>query len=213
MLLALVRVGGIDPFHRKKDDSQVDIFLMSDVLKALQRFQWDTLSEEQRLELLASTDPLQSLRPAGRDEREARADATEPALPGQAALRKCHALRVARLSRSADVAAKTLAKIAAAPTQEEQIDYVKSLRVLKTGWTLEQRKQYFTWFRKAGGFSGGMSFGGFLAIIKKDAVGDAQARRVKAAQSRSSRLMPEIQGRDGPAVAAVCQEMGRRRTR
>lgn len=32
------------------------------------------------------------------------------------------------------------------------MEYAKSLRNLKTGWTLEQRKTYFQWFQKAANF-------------------------------------------------------------
>ena len=38
-----------------------------------------------------------------------------------------------------DAAAKTVALLDEAPTQEEQIDYARALRVLKTGWTPELR--------------------------------------------------------------------------
>jgi putative heme-binding domain-containing protein len=46
------------------------------------------------------------------------------------------------------VAGKTLDLLAKAETQEEQIHYVISLRNLKSGWTLEQRKTYFSWFNR-----------------------------------------------------------------
>jgi putative heme-binding domain-containing protein len=67
-------------------------------------------------------------------------------------------------------AAKTLALMAAAPTQEEQIEYARALRVLKTGWTPEQRTEYFTWFLKAANYKGGNSLRGFFRIMKDDAL-------------------------------------------
>jgi putative heme-binding domain-containing protein len=67
-------------------------------------------------------------------------------------------------------ATKSLAVLAKAPTQEEQIDLAKSLRMLKTGWTMEQRKEYFSWFLKAANFKGGNSFEGFVTNIKNEAV-------------------------------------------
>ncbi|MEQ1858988.1 MAG: c-type cytochrome [Chthoniobacteraceae bacterium] len=67
-------------------------------------------------------------------------------------------------------AAKTVALLEAAPTQEEQLDYAKSLRVLKTGWTPELRKTYFSWFLKAASYKGGASFQGFVKNIKDEAV-------------------------------------------
>src|SRR5262249_62332926 len=67
-------------------------------------------------------------------------------------------------------ATKTMALMTKAPTQEEQMEYALSLRNLKTGWTMEQRKTYFTWFLKAASYKGGNSFGGFVRNIKKEAV-------------------------------------------
>ena len=44
------------------------------------------------------------------------------------------------------VVAKTLALVAQAPTQEEQLHYLVALRKAKT-WTLDERKAWFSWFR------------------------------------------------------------------
>src|SRR5262249_47565180 len=60
--------------------------------------------------------------------------------------------------------------IAEAPTQEEQMEYARSLRVLKHGWTLAHRNEYFSWLLKAANYKGGSSFRGFLRIMKDDAV-------------------------------------------
>ena len=38
--------------------------------------------------------------------------------------------------------------------------------MLKTGWTPELRKAYFSWFLKAADFKGGASFDGFLKHIR-----------------------------------------------
>ena len=54
------------------------------------------------------------------------------------------------------VAGKTLKLMDEAPTQEEQMEYARSLRMLKTGWTPEERKEYFSWFLKAASFKGGL---------------------------------------------------------
>ena len=67
-------------------------------------------------------------------------------------------------------ASKLVPLMSKAPTQEEQIDYARALRVLKTGWTPELRQQYFKWFIKAGSFRGGASLAGFMRDIKADAV-------------------------------------------
>ena len=67
-------------------------------------------------------------------------------------------------------AAKTMALLAKAPTQEEQMEYVMALRMLKTGWTPELRKDYFSWFQGASRFRGGSSLNGFLRHMKEDAI-------------------------------------------
>jgi putative heme-binding domain-containing protein len=69
-----------------------------------------------------------------------------------------------------DATTKGLKLLANAPTQEEQLEYVRSLRMAKNGWTPELRKQYFEWFLKAANYKGGNSFQGFLRLIKEDAV-------------------------------------------
>jgi putative heme-binding domain-containing protein len=72
--------------------------------------------------------------------------------------------------RSSKVAAKAMALIAAAPTQEEQIEYARSLRMLDTGWNLATRTAYFEWFLKAANYRGGASFSKFIEFIRDDAV-------------------------------------------
>jgi putative heme-binding domain-containing protein len=67
-------------------------------------------------------------------------------------------------------AAKAMKLLSEAPTQEEQLEYVRALRVLKSGWTPDLRKAYFTWFIKAANYRGGSSFQGFNRLIKADAV-------------------------------------------
>lgn len=67
-------------------------------------------------------------------------------------------------------ATKSLALMAKAPTQEEQMEYALSLRNLKTGWTHAQREQYFNWFPRAANYRGGNSFLGFVRNIKKEAI-------------------------------------------
>lgn len=87
-----------------------------------------------------------------------------------------------------DVVTKTLALLDAAPTQEEQIHYIFSLRTLKTGWSTEQRRHYFSWFNKGRAglnhapefiqwfkdagrdYSDGSSFPKFIANIRRQAV-------------------------------------------
>ncbi|MCA9078902.1 MAG: c-type cytochrome [Planctomycetaceae bacterium] len=72
--------------------------------------------------------------------------------------------------QSAQAAEKGVALLEAAPTQEEQISFAKSLRHLRTGWTPELQARYFEWYVRAAGYRGGASFTMFVDEMKKDAV-------------------------------------------
>jgi putative heme-binding domain-containing protein len=102
------------------------------------------------------------------------------------------------------VVAKTLALLAKAPSQEEQIDYVFDLRTVKTGWTKEQREQYFNWFHKAAGYNGGHSFHGFLKNIRADAIkalGPTEKADLKVALAVEPRpTMPKFNSKPRPFV-------------
>jgi putative heme-binding domain-containing protein len=72
--------------------------------------------------------------------------------------------------QSPAMAAKGTALLTSVPTQEEQIEYARSLRMLKVGWTKETRTAYFEWLlRAAGSFRGGASFAKFIENIRRDA--------------------------------------------
>lgn len=53
-----------------------------------------------------------------------------------------------------------------------EIGYAFMLRNLKDGWTLEQRRQYFTFLNEAARFAGGASYAGFLANLRDEALGN-----------------------------------------
>ena len=84
--------------------------------------------------------------------------------------------------QSPDAAAKGVALLEAAPSQEEQINYAKSLRLLKAGWTPDLDQRYFKWLNRARTYQGGASFGNFVRSIREDAVArlsDAQKAALK----------------------------------
>ncbi len=70
---------------------------------------------------------------------------------------------------SPDAVPKTLALMAAAPTQEEQLHYALVLHTARQGWTEAGRRAYFSWFARAAGYKGGQSFHGFLRNIRAEA--------------------------------------------
>ncbi len=170
-LLALVRVRASDPFHRPKDAPPVDEQLKARLLTALDRITWSKLTDAQRLELLRVYGLI--FNRMGRPDEAARQRVLahlDPHYPARNPLLNADLCQILVYLEAPGVATKTLKLLEQAPTQEEQIEYVKSLRMLKTGWTPEQRQQYFAWFLKAGTFKGGASFTNFMANIKKEAV-------------------------------------------
>ena len=110
-----------------------------------------------------------------------------------------------------DAAAKTVALLGPAPTQEEQIDYAQALRVLKTGWTPALRKAYFSWFVKAAEYKGGNSFRGFMKNIKRDAIADlSDAEKAELKPMLDAKPIRDDR-RSPPAGSAVRQEVDARR--
>ena len=83
-------------------------------------------------------------------------------------------------------AAKIMAALREAPTQEEQIHYALVLRGLKTGWTRALREEYFRWFvTTAAAYRGGNTFANALRTIKSQAIQIAERRGAGRARSRS----------------------------
>lgn len=64
-----------------------------------------------------------------------------------------------------------LGKIRAARTQEEAIHYGWCLRVVKSGWTLDQRREFFRWMNEVvPTYRGGASLRGYMAAMRRDAI-------------------------------------------
>ena len=170
-LLALVRVSAADPFHRKPSHPPADPALRKQIVEALGRIEWDKLENWQRLELLRVYQVLfNRFGHPSEEERKLVLDKLNSQFPTGDRLVNGDLCQLLVYLEAPEIASRTLKLLATAPTQEEQIEYAKALRVLKTGWTPELRKEYFSWFLKAGTFKGGMSFEGFMNNIKNDAV-------------------------------------------
>ncbi len=65
---------------------------------------------------------------------------------------------------------KTIDRLPQLKTQEDELYCVSTLRDLKEGWTIDQRKAYFAWLDKAAGLKGGSSLAGYVAKIRADAL-------------------------------------------
>jgi putative heme-binding domain-containing protein len=134
-LLALARCGGTE--------------LQEPLLKALKKFPLDNLSEEQELLKLRVIEVSFSRqgRPSKEFEKLA-IDKLSPHYPARNEYLNREYSQLLLYLGAPDAITKTLALLEKAPTQEEQIYYILRLRTITNGWTLDQRKQYFTWFTK-----------------------------------------------------------------
>jgi putative heme-binding domain-containing protein len=173
-LLALARATGQDPFHhpRRPGDPIPGRDLQGPILEALARIDFDKLAPTQRTDLLRVYEVL--FNRTGKPEEAARQKLIaryDPYFPSNSREMNEMLCDILVYLEAPDVAAKAVKMIREAPTQEEQIEYAKSLRVLKTGWTMPLRKEYFTWYLKAANFKGGASIGNFIKVrMKPDAV-------------------------------------------
>jgi putative heme-binding domain-containing protein len=180
-LLALARVSAADPFHRRKDSAPVDEKLKKQIFDALLRIDWATLSDEQRLDLLRVWHvALNRLNGPTEEVKPALIERFEAVYPSANREHNAELCQLLVYLEAPTVVKKTLKLLNDAPTQEEQMEYARALRVLRTGWTMPDREFYFKWFVKAGGFRGGNSLGGFLRRMKSDAMDTLNASEKSA---------------------------------
>jgi putative heme-binding domain-containing protein len=198
-LLALTQVSTPDPAHRKPSDPALDVALRGKILEALDRLQFDTLSAGQKVDLARVYTVV--FNRMGKPESDAIAklvakfDAQFPAKGRELSVELANLLAY---FDSNTIAAKGVEMLTKAPTQEEQIDYARVVRFVKTGWTPELRKTYFSWFLKSSRFKGGASFSGFMTKIKNDAVAG-----LSDAEKAELKPILEAPATSGAAIAAV----------
>lgn len=145
--------------------------VLAKVLAALERLDWDKLTETQRVELLRVYQlAFLRLGPPSEKARQKLIGLLQPRLPAGSREINFELTQILVYLQAPAAAEKVVGLLGAAPTQEEQIHYAKTLRHLRTGWTPQLREEYFRWFIKAGGYRGGASFALFVQHIKEDAV-------------------------------------------
>lgn len=170
-LVALIRVSGRDSVHRKATTPTVDPQLTQQIRSALDRINWNSLKTSDRVDVLRAWS-LAFIRLGAPDDatRQKLVAKFDPLFPAhQRDVDNLLAQLLAYLE-APSAPAKIVAALRTAPTQEEQIDYVSSLRVVKSGWTPALREEYFRWFQKATGYRGGNTFASSLQSMKKQAV-------------------------------------------
>ena len=169
-LLALTRVTGVCPTHRTADHV-VNTTMRDKLWAALLKHDFTKLTPEQRLGYVRLTEIV--LHRFGNPD-----DATvaaiiaklDPAYPADNFELNWLLTETLAYLQAPNTAAKGMALIAAAESQEPQVEYARSLRFLKTGWTPELRKQQLEFFLKAANYKGGSSFAIFIEFIRKDSL-------------------------------------------
>jgi putative heme-binding domain-containing protein len=167
-LLALARVAG--------KESALSADVKPSLARALDRIDWNALKDSERSDLLRVYTVYFSRfgRPDDqvRDRFIKRFGSLFPTKNYEVNADLCQLLVYLE---APDIAEKALKLVAAAPSQEEQMDYMKSLRNLKTGWTPALHQSYFEWFHKAANYKGGQRFQAYINEIKQTAMANLTA--------------------------------------
>jgi putative heme-binding domain-containing protein len=180
VLLSLTKAAGIDPFHRQDTDPPINQKMGQQILQSLLQIESKDLTPSERLTLVRTyqvamvrfgkPSPQVGVKIVGQ------LDSQFPAKNFEMNWLLCETLA---FLDSPTAAKKGIALLLEAPTQEEQMEYARSLRNLQSGWTHELRTQYFNWFLKAANYRGGASFTKFIEFIRNDAVASLSAKEQK----------------------------------
>jgi putative heme-binding domain-containing protein len=198
-LVALARVSGRDELHRRDDDLAPDPVLRSKMLEALDRIDWSSLTEADRLDLLRAYG-LVFIRLGKPDDaaRQRLAATFEPRLPAETTRLNVQLANLLVYLQAPGAATRIMDLFRQATSQEEQIDYALALRALETGWTLPLREEYFRWFvTTAAAYRGGNTFASSLRTIKNEAMesltDDERARLASVLEAAPEQKSPQDQ--------------------
>lgn len=169
-LLAYIRVNTHCPDH-KPNAPKPSAQFVGEILEALAKFDFAKLTDQQKLDIIRVYHVLFNRCGAPtKEQRAAWLEKFRPHFPDRNRFVNGELLQVFVYLQDETITPKAMQLLREAATQEEQLEYVRALRMLKVGWTPELRKEYFTWFVKAANYKGGSSFQGFVRLIKADAV-------------------------------------------
>lgn len=175
-LLALARATGVCPQIRaagqsEQSQSEANGELRDKMLASILKIDAASLDLERRLSLVRTLQIV--LNRFGRpDEQTTQALIAkfDPMFPAPTSAENWLLCETLVHLGSPNVATKAMDLIAKAPSQEEQIEYARSLRMLTNGWTKETRTAYFEWLLRASNYRGGASFEKFIEFIRNDAI-------------------------------------------
>ncbi|MEM7010093.1 MAG: family 16 glycoside hydrolase, partial [Verrucomicrobiota bacterium] len=169
-LHALARVMGTDPEHRP-EGFEVHAVSRDQIIDSLLQLDFAKLSQQDKLGYVRV---MQIALNRFGDPDKARIDAIiaklDPAFPADTFELNWLLCETLVHLQAPNTAAKGMALIAAAESQEPQMQYARSLRFLKTGWTPELRQQQLEWFITAANYRGGASFTKFIEFIRTDSL-------------------------------------------
>ncbi|MEZ5386099.1 MAG: family 16 glycoside hydrolase [Prosthecobacter sp.] len=169
-LLAMTRLTGQCPTHRP-EDAKVNTAKRDAILAALLKHDFGKLSNDQRMAYVRLIEIV--LHRFGNPD-----DATvasiiaklDPSYPADNFELNWLLTETLAYLQAPNTASKGMALIAAAESQEPQMEYARSLRFLKTGWTPELRRQQLEWFLTAANYKGGASFDKFIEFVRNDSL-------------------------------------------
>lgn len=171
-ILALARVTGVCPQHRSDETAEVNVSMRDKLLASVLQIDLKQLDPTSQLTLQRALQVI--LNRFGKPDDatvEKLTQSLDPLFPSESTELNWLLCETLAWLDSPTLAGRAMAMIAAVPTQEEQVQYARSIRLLKSGWTEPLRRQYFEWFLKAANYRGGASFEKFIQFIRDDAVG------------------------------------------
>jgi len=169
-IIALARVTGRDEPHRKPESPQPNPQLQAKMLDTLEGLDWAKLDKGQRLDLLRAYTLVFT--------RHGRPDAPRSQaltakfdgwFPGDTPEQTYELAQFLAYFQAPSAASKLMTRLRGAGSMQEQMNFARTLRVVRTGWTPALREDYFKWYVEAAAFKGGASLRGFLRDMKKDA--------------------------------------------
>lgn len=183
-LLALARQGDTD--------SQTNL------LNASARLKWTTLSREQKMDWLRVLYlTFARCGDASQSVRSEWANRLNPLFPTRDREIDPTLLELLVYLEAPGVAEKGFERLKGSLTHEEQIDYARSLRVLKN-WPKKTRRQFFEWLATTKEWKGGGTFSLFLNRIREDSLQTAptglraELRAILDAEPLTSALIPAV---------------------
>lgn len=198
-LLSLARVTGAGPSHRP-EGHEVDTAMRDRILDALLEIDWPALSHDLRLAFVRTVEiVLHRFGDPGEKTVAALIARLDPVFPAESFELNWLLCETLAYLEAPNTAAKGMALIAGAASQEPQMEYARSLRMLETGWTSELRKQQLEWFLKAANYRGGASFEKFIEFIRNDSL----ATFTEAEKSEHAELIAKK-----PEVKSAIENLG-----